>query len=117
LQLTSHNGQIEAAVRWERGSVAGLENHWKDLQESLARQNVHLLPLENKFSPRTPAFSPASNTASTPTFNQSAQNPQRQTREARRDSTVAGAVKPVPSTATTRSATRTGTRQGWESWA
>ena len=62
LQLTNHNGQIEASVRWERGAVAGLENHWKDLQESLARQNVQLLPLENRASPRTPVSNSASDT-------------------------------------------------------
>jgi hypothetical protein len=43
LQLTNHNGQIEASVRCDQG---GLGAHWAELQESLARQNVQLLPLQ-----------------------------------------------------------------------
>ena len=113
LQLTNHNGQIEASVRWERGAVAGLENHWKDLQESLARQNVQLLPLENRASPRTPASN--SDTASASLFNQSSQNPQRHSRDERRDLPPAATVKTVPET--NKATTRTASRQGWESWA
>jgi hypothetical protein len=116
LQLTNHNGQVEASVRWERGAVAGLENHWKDLQESLARQNVLLLPLENRASPRTPASHSASDTVSASPFNQSSQNPQRHSREAQRDLPPATTtVKTVP--VTNKATTRTASRQGWESWA
>jgi hypothetical protein len=59
LQLTNHNGQIEASVRCEKGGSAGLDTHWGELQESLARQNVQLLPLQDnsreqsKFQPQT----------------------------------------------------------------
>jgi hypothetical protein len=115
LQLTNHNGQIEASVRWERGEVAGLENHWKDLQESLARQNVQLLPLENKASPRTPASHSESDTVSASPFDQSSQNPQRQSRDAQGDLPPATTVKTVP--VTNKATTRTVSRQGWESWA
>ncbi len=115
LQLTNHNGQVEASVRWERGAVAGLENHWKDLQESLARQNIQLLPLENKAAPRTPASNSSSETASASPFNQSSQNPQRHSREAQRDLPPASTVKTVP--VTNKATTRTASRQGWESWA
>ena len=52
LQLTNHDGQIQASLRCERGSMAGLDTHWGQLQESLSRQNVQLLPLEEKFSSR-----------------------------------------------------------------
>jgi hypothetical protein len=48
LQLTNHHGQIEASVRCESGDAGALDAHWKQLQESLARQNVQLLPLQNK---------------------------------------------------------------------
>jgi hypothetical protein len=48
LQLTNHHGQIEAAVRCESGDAGALGAHWKQLQESLARQNVQLLPLQDK---------------------------------------------------------------------
>ncbi len=115
LQLTNHNGQIEASVRWERGAVAGLENHWKDLQESLARQNVQLLPLENRASPRTPASDSASDTASASLFNQSSQNPQRHSRDAQRDLPTATTVKTFP--VTNKATPGTASRQGWESWA
>jgi hypothetical protein len=115
LQLTNHNGQIEASVRWERGSVTGLENHWKDLQESLARQNVQLLPLET----RLPARPAVSNYTSDPTngshFHQSPQNPQRQSREARQDLSPDTIVKTVP--VTEKATTRIVSQQGWESWA
>ena len=115
LQLTNHNGQIEASVRWERGAVAGLENHWKDLQESLARQNVQLLPLENKALPRMPASHSESDSAFASPFNQSPQNPQRQSRDAQRDLPPVATVKPVH--VTNKATTRTVSRQGWESWA
>ena len=51
LQLTNHDGQIQASIRCERGNLAGLGGHWGELRESLARQNVQLLPLENKMAP------------------------------------------------------------------
>jgi len=47
LQLTNHNGQIEASVRCEKGGAGVLDSHWGELQESLARQNVQLLPLQD----------------------------------------------------------------------
>jgi len=115
LQLTNHNGQIEASVRWERGNVAGLDNHWKDLQDSLARQNVQLLPLENKTASRTPAFNSAADAESASSFKQSSQNPQRHSREARQELPLATGVQAVP--ARDKTTTRTSSRQGWESWA
>ncbi|MGP8200994.1 MAG: hypothetical protein ACLQU4_15995 [Limisphaerales bacterium] len=115
LQLTNHNGQIEASVRWERGSVAGLENHWKDLQESLARQNVQLLPLETRTPGRSAVSNYASDTTSGSHFHQSSQNPQRQSREARQDLSPDTTVQTVP--VTEKATTRTVSRQGWESWA
>jgi hypothetical protein len=115
LQLTNHNGQIEASIRCERGSMAGLDSHWKDLQDSLARQNVQLLPLENKTASRTPAFDAGSNPESASSFKQSPQNPQRNSRQARQDMPLDAAVSIVPTTRNTT--TRTSSRQGWESWA
>jgi hypothetical protein len=62
LQLTSHHGQIEASVRCERGDAGALGAHWGQLQESLARQNVQLLPLEDKsFAARPFSDAPAEN--------------------------------------------------------
>jgi hypothetical protein len=60
LQLTNHHGQIEASVRCESGDASALGAHWKQLQESLARQNVQLLPLQDKtFSPKPASDVPA----------------------------------------------------------
>ncbi len=47
LQLTNHDGQIQASVRCERGNIQELGSRWGELQESLARQNVQLMPLED----------------------------------------------------------------------
>jgi hypothetical protein len=115
VQLTKHNGQVEASVRWERGSVAGMESHWKDLQESLARQNVVLLPLESKASPRPPPSYSTADTLSGSHHHQSSQNPQRQNRGAPRNPPAETTVKTVP--VTNKATTRTASRQGWESWA
>lgn len=112
LQLTNHNGQIQASIRCERGSVAGLDSHWGNLQDSLARQNVQLLPLENK--QRTPVFTPVSATNNTPGFNQSSQNPRRQMPELLQDLPAAANGKPVSSSKTK---TKTNSPRGWESWA
>jgi hypothetical protein len=45
LQLTSHNGQVQASVRCDRGQFAPEDSQWAQLQQSLARQNVELLPM------------------------------------------------------------------------
>jgi hypothetical protein len=63
LQLTNHHGQIEASVRCERGDAGALGAHWGELQESLARQNVQLLPLEDKSASVIPS---SDNPAETP---------------------------------------------------
>ena len=101
LQLTNHNGQMQASLRCERGSIAGLEGHWTDLQDSLARQNVQLLPLEVKST--ASAFN-----------NTSSQNPRQQDRELPQD---APAVMPAKNNSTAKSKTKNNSKQGWESWA
>jgi hypothetical protein len=118
LQLTSHNGQIEASVQWERGSVAGLENHWKDLQDSLARQNVQLLPLDNGSTVvRSQSFNSSTDQGSSSSlYNQlSQQSQQRQNRGPQPELPEAVQVKNVP--VTNKTTVRTASRQGWESWA
>jgi hypothetical protein len=45
LQLTNHNGQVQASMRLDRGSFSPEETQWAQLQQSLARQNVELLPM------------------------------------------------------------------------
>ena len=56
LQLTSHDGQMLASLRFERGNPAGLGGCWQELQDALARQDVHLLPLANQLFPGGPAL-------------------------------------------------------------
>jgi hypothetical protein len=63
LQLTNHQGQIEASVRCESGDAGALDAHWKQLQESLARQNVQLLPLQDKPVPVGPPSDAQAETA------------------------------------------------------
>jgi hypothetical protein len=60
LQLTDHHGQIEASVRCESDDAGALGAQWGQLQESLARHNVQLLPLEDKsFTAGTSSDPPA----------------------------------------------------------
>jgi hypothetical protein len=119
LKLTNHNGQIQASVRWEQGSAtAPLDNHWKDLQQSLAKLNVQLMPSENRASARMPSQQFTPNT-STGGFSGSSQNPQRQGRQQAQEFPLADAsVTAIAATATvSKPTTRTVSRQGWESWA
>ncbi len=81
LQLTNHDGQIQATLRCERGSMAGLDSHWGQLQESLSRQNVQLLPLQEKLSSRPSVVAPSPDAATSRNFDQSAQNKSRQNRD------------------------------------
>jgi hypothetical protein len=48
LQLTHHDGQMTASLRFERGNSARLGGQWEQLQDCLARQEIHLLPLANR---------------------------------------------------------------------
>ena len=45
LQLTTTNGLTQASVRLDRGQFAPEDSQWAQLQQSLARQNVELLPM------------------------------------------------------------------------
>lgn len=115
LQLTNHDGQIQASVRCERGNVEGLGSHWGQLQESLARQNVQLMPLEGTGLSRNSTNNPPPDNASPRAFDQSSQNPQRQTRDTREESSSASAAG--ESLASRKTKTNNRSRQGWESWA
>ncbi len=115
LQLTNHDGQIQAAIRFERGSVAGLESHWGQLQESLARQNVQLLPLAEKLSSRNPSFHAPPDSSNSRQFNQSARDRQLPSRDLPAE--LPRAEKPVK-TVPARGEKNTNTSpRGWEFWA
>lgn len=51
VQLARRDGQLEATVRCERGDTTALGAHWGQLQESLARQNVRLAPMQDAATP------------------------------------------------------------------
>ena len=42
LQLRQRNGEMEATVRCEKGDFLALNASWRELQESLARQDIRL---------------------------------------------------------------------------
>ena len=115
LQLTNHDGQIQAAIRFERGSVPGLENHWGQLQESLARQNVQLLPLAEKPSARNPSFHAPSDSSNSRQFNQSARDRQLPSRDLPAE---LPAAEKTAGTGPSRAGKNTNTSpKGWEFWA
>jgi hypothetical protein len=116
LQLTRHDGQIQASVRCQRGNIEGLGGHWGELQESLARQNVQLMPLENKISSGgIPTVNPTAETSSSRAFDPSSQNRQQQFRDPRDEPSLAGEAGVArPSR---KAKTNNRSRQSWESWA
>ena len=118
LQLTSHHGQIEAVVRCERGDAAALDAHWGQLQESLARQNVQLLPL----SDQTFAAKPSSeNPAETPRNSQDGppqqQQPQPQPRPSAPKSETPSDDAMNAAIGLSKSKHKPNRHHGWEKWA
>jgi hypothetical protein len=111
VQLTNHNGQIQASLRCERGNLAGLDSHWGQLQESLARQNVQLLPPENGSFSRDTAGR-QSDLASSKDFNQPSQNPRPENNAARSETSSA-----PDTTVSSKKTSKSSGRGGWESWA
>jgi hypothetical protein len=100
LQLTSHNGSVQAAVRLERGSFAPEDAQWAQLQQSLARQNVALLPMTG---------------GSNLNFQQPSEKHPRQQAAEREDWAAAGAaVQPAPPR---QQKEQNRSRRNWESWA
>jgi hypothetical protein len=115
VQLTNHDGQLQASLRCERGSLAGLDGHWGQLQDSLARQNVQLLPLQDRNFSRSSSTGPNANGGESRHFGQSSQDQPSAARDGRtdvlREKTVGGPAR------SRKSDNRTTRRQGWESWA
>lgn len=108
VQLSSHQGQIQASLRCERGSLAGLEGHWDQLRESLSRQNVQLQsPDERTFSRNGSALADSKN------FEQPAQN--QQNRGLAGDAPLP--ARPAKAAGARTAKNQTSSGQGWESWA
>ncbi len=115
VQLTSHDGQIQASLRCERGSLAGLDGHWGQLQDSLARQNVQLLPLQDKNFSRPSFAGSNADAGESRDFGKSSQNQQPPARDGLAELLPAETVgAPARSR---RSGSRNAGRQGWETWA
>jgi hypothetical protein len=100
LQLTNHNGAVQASVRCERGSFAPEDAQWAQLQQSLARQNVALLPMTG---------------GSSMNFQQSSDKNARQQAAAREDWPTAGAA--VQPAQPRKQKEQNRSRKNWESWA
>ncbi len=64
LGLTQRDGQIQASLRCDSGHFPGLQEHFAQLQETLARFNVQLLPMENTSSDSQSFHSPSQNNSS-----------------------------------------------------
>jgi hypothetical protein len=117
LQLTNHNGQMDAAVRCERGDLASLNSHWGQLQESLARQNVHLLPLEDRSGSRVPPAGLERASAAGQDSNQ--QKPSKNYREplGNAEETPQFRQRPASTPTVNKPQTRNAPPKRWESWA
>jgi hypothetical protein len=113
VQLTNHNGQIQASLRCERGSLAGLDGHWGQLQESLARQNVQLLPQENQSSFRGQSGAYSDATSKDP--GQPSQNQRPPSGNLRAESSLPD--QPANPTTSPKTKNKNSGRKGWESWA
>ncbi len=100
LQLTNHNGQLQATLRCERGDFTALDTQWTQLQQALARQNVQLLPPGN---------------GATASFQQSSDHPQRQLPQSGGEAQGADAV--VEAAQARKQKQQSRSRQSWESWA
>jgi hypothetical protein len=114
VQLTSHNGQIQASLRCERGNLSGLDGHWGQLQESLARQNVQLLPPADRTSFRDQAGT-YSSTAGSRDFEQPSQNQRQQNGNLRAEPALSG--QPANPAVSPKTKNKNYGRKGWESWA
>ncbi|MGA2175608.1 MAG: hypothetical protein ABSH38_11565 [Verrucomicrobiota bacterium] len=100
LQLTNHNGQLQASLRCERGDFSALDTQWTQLQQALARQNVQLMP----------PGAGASSSSQQPSDPQ-----QRRLPQSREEAPAANvAVEPAQSRTPKH---RNRSRQRWESWA
>jgi hypothetical protein len=111
LQLTSRDGQIQAAVRCERGDAGVLGVHWSQLQESLAKQNIHLMPLEDRTG--LPLSSAANDSALDSNGRKSQGNGQ--TGGGDDEAILRNPREAAPAVDKTKS--RKSSSKGWESWA
>lgn len=119
VHLSRKDGQVEAVVRCERGDFVLLNGLWGQLQESLARHQVRLAPLQesNFYDGYKPADTAANLTGGEPNLSR------RPAPDVARNDSLDPRPAPAPPTQASESTTRrSGPRQstsrpGWESWA
>ncbi|HET7625348.1 MAG TPA: hypothetical protein VFM25_08785 [Verrucomicrobiae bacterium] len=112
LGLASHHGQVQALIHCERGDLAGAENHWGQLRESLARHNVELLPLQKSdFSKSAWNFSSGAGSRNfQPSGQQHGRDPQARF--------LSEELPPAPrESGAFQKTKKTQSARGWESWA
>jgi hypothetical protein len=100
LQLTNHNGQLQASLRCERGEFSAPDAQWTQLQQALARQHVQLLPPGSGVNGGS---------------QQASDHPQRQLPQSREEALAAGTAVAPAQTRKQKQPHRS--RQSWESWA
>jgi hypothetical protein len=101
LQLTNNNGMVQASVRCDRGQFAPEDSQWAQLQQSLARQNVELLPMTGS--------------SSNMNFQQPSGEQRRQL--ATREDWAAPEATAPPTQSRQQQKEQNRSRKNWESWA
>jgi len=122
LHVSNHNGQIQASITCERGNTDNLNAHWQQLQESLSRQNVQLMPMEGRSNTVTAAsasgaFDSSSTAGGTFNFKQSPQNTDRQAAEASGQGTTQVKAAQASNAPAKKQRNNQPGQRGWESWA
>jgi hypothetical protein len=101
LQLTTRDGVVQASVRCDRGHFEPDPGQWAQLRQSLAGNNVELLPMAG---------------GANLNFQQSSEEPSRRYAAAREDLAAAGAAVQQAQPRKQKEQNRS-RRQNWESWA
>lgn len=122
LQVSNHNGQIQASISCSRGNAENLNAHWQQLQESLSRQNVQLMPLEGRTNTVTPTtasnpFDSSTTAGGSFNFRQSPQDNNGQAAESPVLSSIPAKTAGAANVAATKQKNNQSGRNGWESWA
>jgi hypothetical protein len=102
LQLTTENGQIQASLRCEKGDFSALDSQWTQLQASLARQNVQLVPASG---------------ASQSNFQQTSQHQKRELPQGREEWRHPGRVATPAQSRQQKNPNARRSRPDWEFWA
>ena len=126
LKVTNHNGRISASIECEKGSLADLNRAMPDLQASLARQNISLVPANSSQPINNPTLATFSKDTGNSAANPDSQGQARsffQGQEKRQSQggleNIFGTndVSSVSSKTKTNQPTTISRTDGWEKWA